>query len=50
MPEPPIDPPDDDPECPVCYAGLHIAPRELASCNACGWTHEPDWEMQDDQD
>ena len=43
MPEPPIDPPDDDPECPVCDAILHIATRGLASCDACGWVNEPDW-------
>ena len=43
IPEPPIDPPDDDPECPVCDAILHIATRELASCDACGWVNEPDW-------
>jgi transposase len=49
MPEPPLDPPSDDPECPVCDAILHIATRQLASCGACGWIHEADWEMQDDQ-
>ena len=43
MPEPPLDPPDDDPECPVCDAILRVATRELASCDACGWVNEPDW-------
>ena len=52
MPEPPIDPPDEDdgPECPVCCdAILIVSSRDLASCEVCGFTDEPDWSMQDDQ-
>ena len=51
MAEPPLDPPEDEaPECPVCDAILKIATRQLASCGACGWSNDPDWSMQDDQD
>jgi len=51
MEEPPLDPPEDEaPECPVCDAILKIATRGLASCEVCGFTDEPDWEMQDVQD
>tara|TARA_R110000824_G_scaffold291204_1_gene479737 strand:- start:189 stop:362 length:174 start_codon:yes stop_codon:yes gene_type:complete len=57
MPEPPIDPPDDeyDYECPACDAiavewTCGATNRELACCEVCGWSNEPDWSMQDDQD
>lgn len=42
-PEPPIDPPDDDTECPACDAPLVICRADLAQCGACGWVNEPDF-------
>ena len=42
-PEPPIDPPDDDTECPACDAPLVICRADLAQCGSCGWVNEPDF-------
>ena len=41
-PEPPLDPPEDDPECPECDKPLKTATKDLLECD-CGWVSEPDW-------
>ena len=41
--EPPLDPPDDFPECPECDAPLEIFRPDLAKCSECGWEHESDY-------
>ena len=41
-PAPPLDPPEDDPECPECDKPLRIVTKNFFECD-CGWVSEPDW-------
>jgi hypothetical protein len=48
-PEPPLDPPEDNPECPECDKPLEVARSDRMECS-CGWVgvgNEPDFSLED---
>ena len=47
-PDPPLDPPEDNPECPACDRPLKIARRDRMECS-CGWLNEPDFAALDEE-
>jgi len=45
-PEPPLDPPEDLPECQECDAPLKTVRPDYAECSECGWVNEVDYSME----